>query len=63
MWDDGTFICAFCGSRNFIETDPSGGLEQVYIEDCQVCCRPNQLRVIFDRETLEASVSSEMEEE
>ena len=28
--------------------DPSGGENQRYIEDCQVCCQPNQLSVWWD---------------
>ncbi|MCC5830466.1 MAG: CPXCG motif-containing cysteine-rich protein [Phycisphaeraceae bacterium] len=29
--------------------DPSAGREQEYVEDCPVCCRPNRIRVRFDR--------------
>ena len=28
----------------------SAGRRQSYIEDCQVCCKPNLLRVEYDRE-------------
>lgn len=50
--ETGTFYCAFCGEENVIPVDISAGLDQDYIEDCQVCCRPNHLRIHFDEETL-----------
>ena len=37
--------CPYCGAPNEIEIDPSGGKRQDYEEDCQVCCRPWQVRV------------------
>ncbi len=63
MWDEATFICAFCGARNYIEVDPSAGFEQDYVEECQTCCQPNVLHVCFDTNTLEAAVQAEMESE
>ncbi len=49
MFDDSaTFSCAYCGEPNEIDVDLSAGREQRYVEDCQVCCRPNLLWVRFD---------------
>lgn len=42
------FTCAYCGEKNFTFVDPSQGKIQKYIEDCQVCCKPNDLSVSFD---------------
>ena len=39
-----TFHCGFCGEPNDTFVDLSAGSQQSYIEDCQVCCRPNVLR-------------------
>jgi len=39
------FFCSFCGEVVSIVVDPSQGREQRYVEDCQVCCRPNLLEV------------------
>jgi hypothetical protein len=39
------YQCAGCGELNDITVDPSGGTRQEYVEDCQVCCKPNLLRV------------------
>jgi len=41
----GEFYCAACGEPNDLTVDPSGGAEQSYVEDCQVCCRPNVLTI------------------
>ncbi|HXX65432.1 MAG TPA: CPXCG motif-containing cysteine-rich protein [Bacteroidota bacterium] len=49
-----TFLCLYCHEVNVTLVDASGGLHQEYIEDCQVCCRPNLLHVTIDG-TLEAA--------
>jgi len=38
-----TFICAYCFQENSATVDPTGGTHQEYVEDCEVCCRPNLL--------------------
>ena len=43
-----TFRCAYCGETNHTLIDPSQGTTQKYIEDCQVCCRPNRLSISYD---------------
>jgi transposase-like protein len=37
--------CPYCGESNELEIDPSAGRRQAYTEDCQVCCRPWQVKV------------------
>jgi hypothetical protein len=54
-----TFICAFCLQENEIVVDGSGGVYQEYIEDCQVCCHPNSLRVTIDVQGRTADVEAE----
>jgi len=44
------YTCPSCGERIQLGIDPSGGAEQVYTEDCPVCCNPNLLTVRFDRD-------------
>lgn len=44
---EGEVICPYCGATNEIALDPDGGVYQTYIEDCQVCCRPWQVRVTY----------------
>ncbi|MEM7582340.1 MAG: CPXCG motif-containing cysteine-rich protein [Acidobacteriota bacterium] len=58
--DETTYGCAFCGEPNGIDIDISAGLRQHYVEDCQVCCRPNVIHLSFD-ETGRAYVEAEME--
>ena len=33
-------VCPYCGEPNEVALDAGGGATQVYVEDCQVCCRP-----------------------
>jgi Cysteine-rich CPXCG len=42
------FQCAGCGEWNATSVDESAGRTQSYVEDCQVCCKPNVLRVEYD---------------
>ncbi|MEO1467092.1 MAG: CPXCG motif-containing cysteine-rich protein, partial [Cyanobacteria bacterium J06633_1] len=42
--------------------DISGGMQQSYTEDCQVCCRPNVLYVHFDEDTLDVEIQSDYQE-
>jgi transposase-like protein len=41
--------CPYCGETVTISLDPGGGPSQEYVEDCQVCCRPWQVRVYYSR--------------
>lgn len=54
-----TFVCSYCLQINEIVVDGSGGLNQEYIEDCQICCRPNNLVIAVDEDMHEASVEAE----
>ena len=40
-------LCPYCGGPLEFALDPSAG-DQVYVEDCQVCCRPILVAVAFD---------------
>jgi len=42
--------CPYCGQENDIVIDESGGANQRYIEDCQVCCQHWQVIVTIDSE-------------
>lgn len=54
------FQCAGCGVWNETQVDPSGGSRQSYVEDCQVCCKPNVLQIHWDGEgyLIEAELES-----
>ena len=55
------FQCAGCGESNDITLADGGGPAQQYVEDCQVCCKPNLLKIAFDREIEEYIVSAALE--
>ncbi len=43
-----TNSCPYCGEPVDVLIDESGGAEQAYVEDCPVCCRPWEVRVVQD---------------
>jgi hypothetical protein len=55
------FQCAGCGEWNETVVDESAGSRQNYVEDCQVCCKPNVLSVLWDTSARVYSVSTELE--
>ena len=42
--------CPYCGETNEITLDPGSGVDQEYVEDCQVCCRPWLMHVRYSRD-------------
>ena len=54
------FQCAGCGECNETVVDPTAGVKQSYVEDCQVCCKPNVLRVTWDKSAGEYVISAEL---
>jgi hypothetical protein len=55
------FQCAGCGEWNQTTVDESAGRTQCYVEDCQVCCKPNVLRVQYDTGEYEFLITAELE--
>jgi len=55
------FQCAGCGEWNETTVDESAGGRQSYVEDCQVCCKPNVLHISYDSEIEEFLISAELE--
>lgn len=55
------FQCASCGEWNVTTVDESAGRRQSYVEDCQVCCKPNVLRIEYDNSAGDFFISSELE--
>lgn len=58
---DAEFQCAYCGEINVTTVDISAGARQEYVEDCQVCCRPNLLHIEIDTNSMEATIEAEEE--
>ena len=55
------FQCAGCGEWNEASIDPSAGRRQSYVEDCQVCCKPNLLSIFYDDDENEYVVTADLE--
>jgi Cysteine-rich CPXCG len=50
-----------CGEWNSVIVDESAGRQQSYVEDCQVCCKPNVLRAHYDATSQEFFITAELE--
>lgn len=61
MQNTAEYVCAYCGEANVAFIDFSAGSHQSYVEDCQVCCRPNVLYVHINEDTLDIEISSDYE--
>ena len=48
MQEEATYVCDACGEEIVIPIDLSAGSEQCYVEDCPVCCRPNNVSLSID---------------
>ncbi len=59
MQSTAEYTCAFCGETSTTFIDISAGLTQTYIEDCQVCCRPNHLYITIDDISLDIEISTD----
>ncbi|WP_075593571.1 CPXCG motif-containing cysteine-rich protein [Pseudoalteromonas sp. PAB 2.2] len=54
-----TIACSYCGEHIDVLLDPAD-VDQQYIEDCQVCCKPINFLVFESAdETLSVTVSSD----
>lgn len=40
-------VCPYCGEEVELSLDPGGGEEQQYVEDCEVCCQPWRVTVLY----------------
>ncbi len=45
MNEDASYVCDSCGEEIVIPVDYSAGSRQRYVEDCPVCCNPNEIHV------------------
>jgi hypothetical protein len=55
------YRCPHCGELVDTWPDPGAGEAQLYIEDCPVCCRPNQIEAKWDQrnEDFEVEVAAD----
>ena len=43
--DPPELLCPYCGEAAEVDIDPGGDDDQVFQQDCAVCCRPWQVHV------------------
>ena len=43
--EEASYVCDSCGEEIVVPVDLSAGASQRYIEDCPVCCNPNEIFV------------------
>jgi hypothetical protein len=55
------YVCSGCGEWNETSVDESAGRRQSYVEDCQVCCKPNLLRISWDNSAGQFVIDAELE--
>jgi len=55
------YTYAGCGEWNETTVDEFAGSRQRYVEDCQVCCKPNLLRISWDPGPREFVIEAELE--
>ena len=48
--DEASYVCGSCGEEIVVPLDPSAGEHQQYVEDCPVCCVPNEVFVDYDED-------------
>lgn len=53
---DAVVYCPYCNESVEITLDPGSGPTQQYVEDCEVCCQPWTVSVVY-REDGQAEVS------
>ena len=58
--EEASYVCGSCGEEIVVPLDPSAGESQSYVEDCPVCCVPNEITVEYDEDG-SARVSSRLE--
>ena len=64
MWRDAGqagYQCAGCGEWNETTIDVSAGSRQSYVEDCQVCCKPNVLRISYNEDLQGFEIEADLE--
>ena len=43
-------LCPYCGEETELDIEDMEEDHQIFVQDCQICCRPLQIEVMFDRE-------------
>ena len=61
--DSSTVVwCPYCGEQVELLVDAGGGGTQEYVEDCEVCCRPWNVRIRIESDGSAAAELSTLDE-
>ncbi|ALM21829.1 cysteine-rich CPXCG superfamily protein [Nonlabens sp. MIC269] len=52
------FMCPHCWQEISMLLDPA--YSQTYVEDCEVCCNPIEIKVVFENGSLESFNATEL---
>lgn len=55
---EAVWTCDFCGEENISFIDPTGGVNQVFVEDCLACGHTNTVGVTVDVDSEEVLVET-----
>ena len=58
---EASYICDSCGEEIVVPVDPTAGIRQHYVEDCPVCCNPNELVVEIGSDFIHLDSRSEQD--
>ena len=61
MQFEATYICDACGEEIVVPVDLTAGSHQHYVEDCPVCCNPNELVVRIDGDRVDLDSRAEQD--
>ena len=59
---EAVYICDSCGEEIVVPVDPTAGTHQHYVEDCPVCCNPNELVVEIKNDRVQLDSRSEQDQ-
>jgi Cysteine-rich CPXCG len=46
--DELTWVCQYCGVRNYVWVDLTIDGKQDFVEDCRICYQPNRIIITID---------------
>jgi len=52
--EDYFFQCPYCSADIWVKIDQTGGRKQTFMQDCEVCCQPIDIRLTVGQEGVEA---------
>ncbi len=51
--------CPYCGEMVEVDVEPLGVPEERFVQDCDVCCRPCEVRVVREEDDVQVFLARE----